>query len=499
MTSPRRPIEFGGTSGTIDPGHIGQRLPAPSSTPRAVLDALAAVCPTSTDADDRNEHGRDWWPLAMHWALAGSTVTRPDAVCRPHTTDDVARIVRICSEAGVAITAGGGRSGVCGGAIPLHGGVALDMTSMNGIVEVDVESGVACVLPGTFGPALEDELRNRHGLTVGHFPQSFAISTVGGWVAANGAGQFSTRYGSIAAMVAGLEVVGADGAVSIHGPHPASSTGPDVGRLFIGSEGTLGVITKVWLRCHPLPTHEMRATWVFPSFDRGVAAMREAVRHDATPAVLRLYDAIESARSHGGDGVACTLLVLDEGHPSIVRSTMEVVAESAARHGGSLHTEDRVAHWLEHRNDTEALQALTRRGFIVDTMEVAVSWAAITRVANAVKSAAAGLSGIRVASCHQSHSYLDGGCLYFTFVVQLQDADIAEIEAHYVGAWDMLQRAALDAGATVAHHHGIGLNRSRFMRDALGPAYDTWAAVKRALDPRGMLNPGKLGDDGRWP
>ena len=132
MTSPRRPIEFGGTSGTIDPGHIGQRLPAPSSTPRAVLDALAAVCPTSTDADDRNEHGRDWWPLAMHWALAGSTVTRPDAVCRPHTTDDVARIVRICCEAGVAITAGGGRSGVCGGAIPLHGGVALDMTSMVG-------------------------------------------------------------------------------------------------------------------------------------------------------------------------------------------------------------------------------------------------------------------------------------------------------------------------------------------------------------------------------
>lgn len=494
MTSPRRPIEFGGTS-----GHIDQRLPAPSSAPRAVLEALAAVCPTSTDDVDLNEHGRDWWPLAMHWALAGSTVTRPDAVCRPRDTDEVARIVHICSEAGVAITAGGGRSGVCGGAIPLHGGVALDMTSMSGIVDVDVESGVACVLPGTFGPALEDELRNRHGLTVGHFPQSFAISTVGGWVAANGAGQFSTRYGAIAAMVAGLEVVGADGIVTTFGPHPASSTGPDVGRLFIGSEGTLGVITKIWLRCHPLPAHEMRATWVFPTFDHGVAAMRDSVRHDATPAVLRLYDAIESARSHGGDGTTCTLLVLDEGHSSIVRSTMEVVAESATRHGGSPGTEDRVAHWLEHRNDTEALQALTRRGFIVDTMEVAASWSAITRVASAVKSAAAGLTGIRVASCHQSHSYLDGGCLYFTFVVQLQDADIAAIEEHYVCAWDTLQRAALDAGATVAHHHGIGLNRSRFMREALGPAHDTWAAIKRALDPRGVMNPGKLGDNGRWP
>lgn len=495
MTTPVRPIEFGGTS-----GNIGERLPAESSPSQSFLDALVAVCPTSTDDRDRDEHGRDWWPLAMHWALDGSTVTKPDAVCRPRTTEEIARVVRLCADARVAVTAGGGRSGVCGAAVPLRGGVVLDMTSMHGLVDVDAESGIACVLPGTFGPALEDELRTRHRLTVGHFPQSFALSTVGGWVASNGAGQYSTRYGSIAEMVAGLEVVAADGTVATYGPHPASSTGPDIGRLFVGSEGTLGIITKVWLRCHPLPEHDMRATYVFTSFDAGVAAMRDAVRHGATPAVLRLYDPIESGRSHGGDGTTCTLLVLDEGHPSIVRATMDVVAESVARNGGTPHSEDRVAVWLEHRNDTEALQALTRRGFIVDTMEVAAAWSAIGSVAGAVKSAASALTGIRVASCHQSHSYLDGGCLYFTFVLEPPDPAVPAVEALYVQAWDSLQRAALGAGATVAHHHGIGLNRSRFMREALGGAYGTWRTVKRALDPQGLMNPGKLGDDGSpWP
>jgi alkyldihydroxyacetonephosphate synthase len=495
MTTPVRPIEFGGT-----PGTVGERLPAGSSISPTFLDALAAVCPTTSDAHDRDEHGRDWWPLAMHWALGGSTVTKPEAVCRPRSTEEVAHVMRLCADAHVAITPGGGRSGVCGAAVPLRGGVALDMTSMHGLVDVDVESGIACVLPGTFGPALEDELRTHHGLTVGHFPQSFALSTVGGWVASNGAGQFSTRYGSIAEMVAGLEVVAADGSVATYGPHPASATGPDIGRLFVGSEGTLGVITKVWLRCHPVPEFDMRATYVFPTFEAGIAAMRDAVRHGATPAVLRLYDAIESARNHGGDGTNCTLLVLDEGHPSIVGATMEVVAEFATRHGGRLHDGDRVASWLEHRNDTEALQALTRRGFIVDTMEVAAAWSALRRVENAVKSAASTLDGIRVASCHQSHSYLDGGCLYFTFVLQPPDSTVSTVEAHYVRAWDALQRAALGAGATVTHHHGIGLNRSRFMRDALGNAYDTWTSVKHALDPRGLLNPGKLGDNGSpWP
>ena len=222
--------------------------------------------------------------------------------------------------------------------------------------------------------------------------------------------------------------------------------------------------------------------------------MRDALRSGATPAVLRLYDGIESARSHGGDGTTCTLIVLDEGDARLVEATMSLVDEAVHRHEGVPHAEDRVAHWLEHRNDTNALQALTQRGFVIDTMEVSAPWSALMRIAHEVKAAAATIPGLRVASCHQSHSYLDGGCLYFTFVVQPPDTAIDTIERVYVDAWDVIQRAALSAGATLSHHHGAGLNRQRFLDAALGDHLHTLRKVKRALDPDGILNPGKLGD-----
>lgn len=494
MTSPRRPIPFGG-----EPDEIAERLPSGQSTPSGFLNALATACPTSALDADLAEHGRDWWPLAMHWALQGATVTKPVAVCRPRSTEEVAHVIRTCADHGVPVTAMGGRSGVGGAAVPVRGGVALDTTALAGVVDIDAESGLACVLPGTFGPDLE-RILGEHGLTVGHYPQSFALSTVGGWVASRGSGQYSTRYGTIADMVAGLEVVRADGTTSTIGPHPASSSGPDLASLYIGSEGTLGVITKVWLRCHPTFDHVVRASYSLPSFAAGVAAMRDTLRSGATPAVLRLYDEIESARSHGGDGSTCTLIVLDEGDARLVEATMNLVNEAVHRHEGMAHAEDRVAHWLEHRNDTEALQALTQRGFVVDTMEVSAPWSALLRIANAVKSAAAAIPGLRVASCHQSHSYLDGGCLYFTFVVQPPDTEIDTIERIYIEAWNVIQHAALSAGATLSHHHGVGLNRQRFLAAALGEHLHTWRAVKHALDPRGILNPGKLGDDiPAWP
>jgi alkyldihydroxyacetonephosphate synthase len=227
MTTPRRPIAFGG-----DPGSTGERLAANTPLPAQLVEVLQSGCPTSLEDIDRAEHGRDWWPLAMHWALQGSTVTKPGAICRPRTSAQVAHVVRACSRFGVALTVAGGRSGVSGAAIPVRGGVVIDTTDLAGVVHVDRQSGLACVLPGTFGPDLEHTLRNEHQLTVGHFPQSFALSTVGGWVASHSSGQYSTRYGTIADMVAGLEVVDAQGTVATYGPHPSSSTGPDLKSLF---------------------------------------------------------------------------------------------------------------------------------------------------------------------------------------------------------------------------------------------------------------------------
>ena len=475
--TPTSPIELAGT---------GSRLPAAAPLPDGFVDRLAAACPVVTDLERRADASRDWWPLSMHWALAGDAPAVAAVVARPRSTDEVAAVARACHEARVPLTPAGGRSGVVGASVPVFGGVLLDLTDLAGVVSVDTVSGLVEVRPGTFGPDLEDELRGRHGLTVGHFPQSFDLATVGGWVACRGAGQYSTRYGKIEDIVAGLEVVLADGTVVRTGGHPAAAQGPDLTQLFVGSEGTLGIVTSVVLKAHPVPASEQRAAYAFDTFELGVDACRRILRRGATPAVLRLYDAPESQRGQGGDGTYCVLLVLDEGDETIVAATMAVVDEEC-RDARPLDR-DLVERWMHHRNDTSALQALTRKGFVVDTMEIAAPWSALDGIFDRVRAAMLAVPHARAATCHLSHSYLDGACLYFTFAATPPPD---QVEATYVALWDAGQREVMAAGGNLSHHHGVGLNRARFM-EATG-ALAVLQPVKDALDPHGILNPGKLG------
>ncbi len=401
--------------------------------------------------------------------------------------EEVGPILAACNEAGVPVTTAGGRSGVCGASVPVFGGVVLDTTALSGIRDVDDASLVVDVLPGTFGDLFEDELQGTHGLTVGHWPQSMALATVGGWVACRGAGQYSTRYGKIEDIVTGLDVVLADGRSITTGGQPRQAAGPDLTGLFVGSEGTLGVITGVRLRAHPRPDHVAKAAYGFASFEDGLDAMRRILRRGATPAVLRLYDDIESNRNHGTEGTH-DLLVLDEGEPGLVDAGMAVVAEECA--GAAPIDVGLVDHWLGKRNDVAALEALITRGYVVDTMEITGPWAALPAIHAAATEAIRSVEGTLVASAHQSHSYTDGGCLYFTFAAQVAAEDR---DRYYRAAWEAGTRAVLAHGGSLSHHHGVGLNRARFVQDALGPAFDLLVATKAALDPAGILNPGKLG------
>jgi alkyldihydroxyacetonephosphate synthase len=482
MTAPTPPIELMGTA-----SHFGS---AARPLPDGFAATLDAACPTDWTEATTAEASRDWWPLAMHWALAGEVPARAAVVARPGDTAQVSAVVRLCNDWRVPLTVAGGRSGVCGASVPVFGGVVLDTTAMQGIVGVDATSGIVDVLPGTFGPDLEAELRSQHGLTVGHFPQSFGIATVGGWIACRGAGQYSTRYGKIEDIVVGLEVVLADGSVITTGGSPAAAVGPDLNQLFVGSEGMLGVVTKVSLIAHPVAPAERRAAYSLGTFEAGLEVCRRVIRRGATPAVLRLYDAAESQRGQGGDGEQCMLLVLDEGDPLLIEAVMAVVADECAAAGAVDLGPDLVERWICHRNDTSALQALTHKGFVVDTMEIAAPWAALPHIFTTVPAAMLAVPHARAATCHLSHSYADGACLYFTFAATPPpDA----VEATYVALWDAGQRAVLAGGGNLSHHHGVGLNRSRFVAEALGPAHDVLATIKRAIDPNGILNPGKLG------
>jgi alkyldihydroxyacetonephosphate synthase len=473
--------------------HLGGTV---ADVPSALVERISR-CGAAVSTDDalRADAARDWWPIAIDWAGAGAVPRRPALVVRPRSTAQVAAVLAACNEATVPVTAMAGRSGVCGGSVPVHGGVALDLTALEGLISVDETSLTVDVRAGTFGPDLEDALgKTGDGYTLGHWPQSMDLSTVGGWLACRGAGQYSTRYGKIEDMVVGLEVVLADGrVVRTEGHGPRAATGPNLTQLFVGSEGTLGVITEARLRVHPLPAAQERRAFGFASFDAGLEACRRVLRRGATPAVLRLYDRTESERNfeHPDTNV---LIVLDEGDPDVLAATLAVVDRECGPHAGATALDAAlVERWLGHRNDVSALAPLWRAGIVVDTAEVSGPWAALPGLFEDVVGALQRMEGTLAASAHQSHAYTDGACLYFTFGGRGPEGDAEWRARYYRQAWDTITDATLAHGAAISHHHGIGLQRARFLPRALGPAFDVLVALKHALDPAGVLNPGKLG------
>ena len=481
---PVNPMPLAGTA-----THFAEAAPIDDGFVSRLEGACAEV---SVDEGERSEAGRDWWPLAMLWARAGETPARAGAIARPASTEEVAAVLRVADEAGVPVTPMAGRSGVCGASVPVFGGVSLDLTGLAGIVGVDDESLLLDVRPGTWGDTLEDDLRSDHGVTLGHWPQSIALSTVGGWVACRGAGQYSTRYGKIEDMVIGLEVALADGRViRTGGSAPRSAVGPDLTQLFVGSEGTLGVVTEARLRVHPVPPVERRAAWSFASFEDGLEVCRRILRRGATPAVLRLYDHRESKRSFDLEG-RHALIVLDEGDEALVDAGMRVIEdECAAMAGGERHDVELVERWVHHRNEVSGLADAINRDVVVDTCEVAARWSVLPALYRDAVAAVKAVPGAWVASAHQSHAYTDGACLYFTFAGQREGDGGAE--QFYADAWEAVTRTTLAHGGALSHHHGIGLHRGRFMEEALGSAFPTLQAIKDTLDPKGILNPGKLG------
>jgi alkyldihydroxyacetonephosphate synthase len=478
-----------------DPDAVRQRWPAEQRVTEPLVRMLAAACAdVRTDSAALLDSATDWWPLALRWARRGEVPALPGAVVRPASVTEVSAVLRVCAEQRIAVTVAGGRSGVCGGAVPLHGGVALEMGGLDGITGVDDVSLLVDALAGTRGAALEEAVRSEHGLTLGHWPQSIELSSVGGWVGCRAAGQYSTRYGKIEDIVAGLEVVLAGGEVvrtgSLAGAGPRSATGPDLTQLFLGSEGTLGVVTRARLRAHPLPPEERRAAWEFETFAAGIDAIRRTLRRGATPAAVRLYDAEEARRNFGHDGVL--FIALDEGDGAVVDAAMHVLAAECAR--GTPLSSELVDHWFETRNDVSALGRVLAMGVVVDTVEVSASWSQLPGLYDGAVQGLRALEGTVAASAHLSHAYLDGGCLYFTFAgLGTDPEDDVWAESFYHRAWDVVMRAALGHHGSISHHHGIGLVRGPYMSRALGEGLEVLSRVKAALDPDGILNPGKLG------
>ncbi|MDQ4048590.1 MAG: FAD-binding oxidoreductase [Actinomycetota bacterium] len=440
----------------------------------------------------------------------------PDAVVRPGSAEEVAASLAACAEAGVAVIPFGGGTSVVGGVEALPGehaaAISMDLGRMDSVLEIDPRSRIGRFEPGLMGPELERRLA-RAGLTLGHFPQSFEFSTVGGWVATRSAGQASTGYGRIDELVESVVCACPAGVLATRAV-PASAAGPSLRELLVGSEGTLGVITEATLRLRPLPETRHYEAWSFRSFEEGVEAFRHMEQAEASPDVARLSDEHETrlstalAADGGGGGRIGTAYLRLRGHQRgcIAVAGFEGSAQEVARRrgrtaellraAGGLPLGQRPARsWHQGRFTAPYLRdELLDRGVMAETLETATTWsdlqAMYQAVGDSLREALAARGTPPLVMCHVSHLYTTGASLYFTFMARQE-------EGAGLDQWWAAKAAAVDAivanDGTITHHHGVGRDHTPWMSDEVGePGLDLLRAAKERLDPTGIMNPGKL-------
>lgn len=452
-----------------------------------------------TDPTACAEHARDWWMLSEIDDFEGRPPAGPDAVILPGSTEEVAAVLRIARETRTPVVPYGGGSGVCGGVRVDRPALVLSTRRLTGLVEISGRDLLATFRAGTLGGDAERRVQEE-GLTIGHWPQSIELSTVGGWVATRAAGQYSTGYGNIEDILFGLEAVLPDGSIVRTRTTPRASTGPDLRQLFLGSEGTLGVVTEATFSLRPLPEVSRGAAFSFEDFGAGLEAIRLFMREGWRPPVVRLYDPAESARSFGAycpEGRAL-LLLLHEGSEGAVAAEITGCATRATAAGGEAAPDAAVSDWLDHRNRVPEFRSFLEKGIVVDTIEVGATWSRILPVYDAVVSSLREVEGILIASGHSSHSYRSGTNLYFTFLAR--PADRARLAETYRECWRRTMEATTSQGGGIAHHHGIGRIRRDALESEIGASgVSLLRSVKRALDPDDQLNPGVLLPDEERP
>jgi alkyldihydroxyacetonephosphate synthase len=445
-----------------------------------------------TDPETLAAHRHDYWALAQIHDLLGRGAPTPAAVVRPESAAEVATVLRLCRDARVPVIPFGGGSGVCGGVEARPEAVVLSTRGLDGLVSLDSRDLRATFRAGTMGGEAERRVA-REGLTLGHWPQSIELSTVGGWVATRAAGQFSTGYGSIEDLVLALEVVLPDGKILRTAETPRAAAGPDLRQIFLGSEGTLGVVSEVTFSVRPQPESRRLAAFHFESLDSGLEAIRRFLRVGWRPPVVRLYDERESRRQFAAECPEgrCLLLLVHEGPGALVAAEADGVAESCHAERGEAADPKAVEHWLEHRNQVPSFRELNERGLVVDTIEVAATWDRVLPLYHAVVGSLRELPEVALASAHSSHSYRSGTNLYFTFAARVEDR--ARMPEIYRECWRRAMVATAASGGGIAHHHGIGRIRRDALRGEVGDAgIALLRALKRSLDPDDLLNPGVL-------
>ncbi|MGB2582758.1 MAG: FAD-binding oxidoreductase [Dehalococcoidia bacterium] len=441
---------------------------------------------------DLISYSLDYWLYGVALSQYGNLPSLPCAVISPKNREEIQGILRYANEYKVHITPFGGGSGVLGGAIPLDDSAILNLQRINRFICLDETSLVAEFEAGIIGANLERELNHR-GYSLGNIPQSLHCSTLGGWISTRAAGQFSTKYGKIEDMVLGMEVVLPDGDLLDIKPVPRRSVGPSLKDLFLGGEGTLGIVTKAVVSVHPLPKGTAKQSFVFPSIEVALDVVRRILRGDAKPAVVRIFDEAESERYFEEIGNKVTVIFASEGEPDFVALESNVIRRIAEENGGEPMGENPVNIWIEKRFDIGLGPVIMQQGAVVDTIEVASLFKDAANLYEDMIASMNAVDGAVMVSGHFSHFYPEGACLYITFAGFPKD-----LFRYYENTWTAAMQATSRNNGSISHHHGIGYWRKQFMQQELGASgVELLRRIKFALDRNGILNRGKLVDDGR--
>ncbi|GIH69778.1 FAD-binding oxidoreductase [Sphaerimonospora thailandensis] len=496
VTAPARPA--------AEPASVPLPPVALPDSARAALESLVGAEHVDSGHDARLAHTRGWSTPDLLRLRGGDAADAPDAVVFPGSHDEVVAVLRVCAEHRIAVVPYSGGTSVVGGLAPARAGfagvVTLDLRRLDALVEVDPVSRTAVLQAGLRGPEAERLLRE-HGLTLGHFPQSYEGASIGGYAAARSAGQSSAGYGRFDEMVVGLVLATPRGTVEL-GTAPKSAAGPDLRQLVLGSEGVLGVITSVRVRVRPVPAERVFEGWRFPSFEAGADALRQLAQDGPLPTVLRLSDELETAINLAdpaaagfGDGPGgCLAITGYEGGAAEVAARRAAATEALLAAGGTALGPGPGESWREGRFRAPYLRdPILAAGGLVETLETATFWSGLHRLRAAVSEALTteltGRGTPPVVLCHISHVYETGASLYFTVVC----AQAADPLAQWAAAKTAANRAIRSCGAAITHHHGVGTDHRAAYAEEIGPlAVAALRAVKQALDPAGILNPGVL-------
>jgi alkyldihydroxyacetonephosphate synthase len=420
---------------------------------------------------------------------------RPDVVAIPRSEDDVAAALAVAASYGVPVVAWGGGSGTQGGAVPVHGGLVIDLRGLDEIVEIDERSLTVTAQAGVNGDELERVL-NERGLMFPHYPASSAWATVGGYIAARGSGVLSTRYGKIEDLVLSLRVALASGELIDTVSCPRHAVGPDLTQLFVGSEGTLGIITRATLEIVPLPAERRFFTLQFPNIEAGIEAFRATLAAGYRPSVIRMYDEEATTRTFSPvvgdalDGVCA--VVCCEGEAGAVAlegaRTVELARGVGARELDPAHAQ----RWWDRRYEFYKPPHHPQLPAIWGTIDVVASYTNIIAVHEALKTSVRDRYADRGLQLrmHFSHWYRWGTMIYARFLVPDGGDDALTLHDQI---WEDGVTAVLAAGGVMNDHHGVGLKLAPYMAAQHGAALDALRAVKASLDPLGIMNPGKLG------